>query len=56
MSSRPPTSSCTGRPRSAATVKEWDAEILHQMPDQKVAWKNITGNAHNAGVGQLPAH
>ncbi len=31
------------------TVKEWDAEIVHQVPDQKVEWKNTTG-AHNAGV------
>ena len=30
-------------------VKEWDAEIVHQVPDQKVEWKNTTG-AHNAGV------
>jgi len=33
----------------AGHVKEWDAEILHQVPDQKVEWKNTTG-AHNAGV------
>ncbi len=31
------------------TVKEWDAEIIHQVPDQKVEWKNVTG-ADNAGV------
>ena len=30
-------------------VKEWEAEIIHQVPDQKVEWKNTTG-AHNAGV------
>ena len=30
-------------------VKEWDAEIVHQVPDQRVEWKNTTG-AHNAGV------
>ena len=30
-------------------VKEWDAEIVHQVPDQRVEWKNVTG-AHNAGV------
>ncbi len=30
-------------------VKEWDAEIIHQVPDQKVEWKNTSG-AHNAGV------
>ncbi len=31
------------------TLKEWDAEIIHQVPDQKVEWKNTTG-AHNSGV------
>lgn len=30
-------------------TKEWDAEIISQVPDQRVEWKNITG-AHNAGV------
>ena len=30
-------------------VKEWDAEIISQVPDQKVEWKNTSG-AHNAGV------
>jgi uncharacterized membrane protein len=29
--------------------KEWDAEIYEQIPDQRVAWRNITG-ARNAGV------
>ena len=33
----------------ATQTKEWDAEIVHQVPDQRVEWKNITG-AHNAGV------
>ncbi len=33
----------------ATQVKEWDAEIIHQVPDQKIEWKNTTG-AHNAGV------
>lgn len=30
-------------------VKEWDAEITEQIPDQRIAWKNTTG-ATNAGV------
>ena len=30
-------------------VKEWDAEIVHQVPDQRIEWKNTTG-AHNAGA------
>jgi uncharacterized membrane protein len=29
--------------------KEWDAVITEQIPDQCIAWKNITG-AKNAGV------
>ncbi|EEF63246.1 SRPBCC family protein [Pedosphaera parvula] len=29
--------------------KEWDAEIYEQVPDQKVAWRSITG-ARNAGM------
>ena len=29
--------------------KEWDADIVEQVPDQKVAWRNTTG-APNAGV------
>ncbi len=28
---------------------EWDAEIVEQMPDQRIAWRNING-ATNAGV------
>jgi len=29
--------------------KEWDAVITEQIPDQRIAWKNITGTK-NAGV------
>jgi len=29
--------------------REWDAEITEQRPDQRVAWKSVTG-ARNAGV------
>jgi len=30
-------------------VKEWDAVITEQVPDQRIAWRNTTGAA-NAGV------
>lgn len=29
--------------------EEWDAEILEQVPDKRIAWRSITGAA-NAGV------
>ena len=29
--------------------KEWDAEIIEQRPDQRIAWKNI-GGALNEGI------
>lgn len=29
--------------------KEWDAEIFEQVPDQKIAWRSISG-AENAGI------
>ncbi len=33
----------------AGKAQEWDAEITEQIPDERVAWRNITG-ATNAGV------
>jgi uncharacterized membrane protein len=33
----------------AGKRQEWDAEITEQLPDQKIAWRSLTGDV-NAGV------
>jgi uncharacterized membrane protein len=33
----------------AGKEKEWDAEIVEQTPDTRIAWRSATG-AHNAGI------
>lgn len=33
----------------AGSKREWDAEIVDQKPDQRIAWRSITGTK-NAGI------
>ena len=34
--------------------KEWDAEIFEQLPDQRIAWRSITGAKNSGMVNFLP--
>lgn len=39
----------------AGKTKEWDAEIFEQIPDQRIAWRAITGAKNSGMVNFLPA-
>lgn len=34
----------------AGTEREWHAEIVDQTPDQRIAWKSLTGPDHGGAV------
>jgi uncharacterized membrane protein len=38
------------RTRIAGKEQEWDAEIVQQLPDRRVAWKSIDGTANSGEV------
>jgi len=34
----------------AGTEEEWDAEIVDQTPDERIAWRSVTGAEHGGAV------
>lgn len=38
----------------AGKIKEWDAEILEQKPDQRIAWQSSTGAKNSGTVNFFP--
>ncbi|HYZ73065.1 MAG TPA: SRPBCC family protein, partial [Chthoniobacterales bacterium] len=38
------------RSRIAGTVKEWEAEITHQVPDERIAWTSTDGSPNSGTV------
>ena len=42
------------RAKIAGKVKEWDAEIFEQVPNQRIAWRSTTG-AKNSGMVNFTA-
>ena len=38
----------------AGKVKEWDAEILEQIPDQRISWRSTTGAKNSGTVNFIP--
>jgi uncharacterized protein (TIGR02271 family) len=38
------------RSKIAGTVKEWEAEITHQVPDERIAWTSTDGSSNSGTV------
>ncbi len=38
------------RVRVAGTVKEWEAEITNQVPDERIAWRSVDGSPNSGTV------
>jgi uncharacterized membrane protein len=38
----------------AGKIKEWDAEIFEQTPDQRIAWRSTTGTKNSGMVNFTP--
>jgi len=38
----------------AGKLKEWDAEIFEQIPDQRIAWRSVAGPLNTRFVGFTP--
>ena len=42
------------RAKIAGKTEEWDAEIIEQTPDQRIAWRSTTGATNNGAVTFRP--
>jgi len=42
------------RAEIAGKVKEWEAEIFDQTPDQRIAWRSIDGHKNSGRVDFMP--
>jgi uncharacterized protein (TIGR02271 family) len=38
------------RAKIGGTVKEWEAEITHQVPDERIAWQSVDGSPNSGTV------
>ena len=42
------------RANMGGTTQEWDSEIIEQIPDQRVAWRAVSGPEHSGAVTFQP--